>query len=449
MFKTIMWAITIVLVGLFVFDAVAGTHLLALGPEGVLVAPAAAALPEAISAELKRIGAEAKEKVEDLAKAFHDFKAEHGQQLEDVKKGNADALQALKVDRINSDIDRLQHAVDDANTRLAALQMGAGAVGGGPGADPEYTEAFRAHFRKGAVNAALNKGEDDEGGYLAPVEWDRTITDRLVILSDMRELATVQRVSGAGLTKLFNLGGTASGWVGETAARPQTGTGQFASLGFGWGEIYANPAATQQILDDAEINLEAWLATEVELEFAKQEGAAFFAGDGVNKPFGILTYVTGGANAAKHPFGAIKAVNSGAAAAITADGIIDLIYDLPSAYTANAKFALNRKTQGTIRKLKDGQDNYLWQPSYVAGQPATLAGFAIKEVAAIPDVAANATAALFGDFKQTYTVFDRVGVRVLRDPFTNKPYVQFYTTKRVGGGVHNPEPMRALKIAAA
>ena len=386
--------------------------------------------------------------VEALNKAFADFKAEHQTQLDEIKKGSEDAIRALQVDRVNDEVGRLQAALDTVNTQLAAFQMGGGA-GGDALADAEYTSAFRAHFRRGEVQAALNKGANDEGGYLTPVEWDRTITDRLVVLSDMRELATVQRVSGAGLTKLFNMGGTASGWVGEVAARSATATGTFASLGFGWGEIYANPAATQQILDDAEIDLEAWLAGEVELEFAKQEGSAFFAGDGTNKPFGILTYVTGAANAAKHPFGAIKVVNSGAAAAITADGIIDLIYDLPSAYTANAKFAMNRKTQGVVRKLKDGDNNYLWQPSYVAGQPATLAGFAIKEVAAVPDVAANAIAALFGDFKQTYTVFDRVGVRVLRDPFTNKPYVQFYTTKRVGGGVHNPEPMRALKVAAA
>ncbi|WP_164242349.1 phage major capsid protein [Stenotrophomonas maltophilia] len=386
--------------------------------------------------------------VEALNKAFADFRAEHSQQLEEVKKGNADALQALKVDNINAELGRLQAAVDAANTQLAAFQMGGGSAGSGV-ADAEYTESFRAHFRKGEVQAALNKGADNEGGYLAPVEWDRTITDRLVILSDMRQLATVQPCSGAGLTKLFNMGGTASGWVGEAAPRPQTGTAQFASLGFGWGEIYANPAATQQLLDDSEINLESWLAGEVETEFAKQEGTAFWSGDGANKPFGILTYVAGGANAAKHPFGAIKVVNSGAAAAITSDSIIDLIYDLPSAFTAGAKFAMNRKTQGAVRKLKDGQGNYLWQPSLVAGQPSTLAGFPVQDVAATPDVAANAIAMLFGDFKQTYTVYDRVGVRVLRDPYTNKPYVMFYTTKRVGGGVHNPEPMRALKIAAS
>lgn len=386
--------------------------------------------------------------VEALNKAFADFKAEHNQQLEEVKKGNADALQALKVDNINSEITRLQAAVDAANTQLAAIQMGGGAAGGDTLADAEYSGAFLAHFRKGEVQAAMNKGVADDGGYLAPVEWDRTITGRLVVLSDMRQLANVVPCSGTGLTKLYNMGGTASGWVGEEDARPATATGKLKQLGFGWGEVYANPGATQQLLDDSEIDLEAWLSGEVDTEFARQEGAGFFAGDGVNKPFGILTYVTGGANAAKHPFGAISAINSGAAATITADGLIDLVYDLPSAFTANARFAMNRKTMGAVRKLKDAEGNYLWQPSLIAGQPSTLLGFPVQDVAAIPDVAANAIAALFGDFKQTYTVYDRKGVRVLRDPFTNKPYVHFYTTKRVGGGVHNPEPMRALKIGA-
>ena len=384
--------------------------------------------------------------VEQLNKAFADFKDEHSKQLDEVKKGQHEALQALKVEKINADISRLQSAVDEANIKIASAQMGAGQ--GLQRRDAEYSDAFSAHFKKGDIQAALNKGAADEGGYLVPVEWDRTITDRLVLVSPMRQLAFVQPVSGGGLTKLFNMGGTASGWVGEAAPRPQSGTGTFASLGFGWGEIYANPAATQQILDDSAINLESWLAGEVETEFSKQEGLAFVSGDGANKPFGILSYVTGGANSAKHPLGAIKAVNSGAAAAITADGLIDLIYDLPSAFTGNARFSMNRKTQGTIRKLKDGQGNYLWQPSLIAGQPATLAGFPITEVPDMPDVVANAISILFGDFKRTYTVFDRVGVRVLRDPYTAKPHVLFYTTKRVGGGVHNPEPMRALKIAA-
>lgn len=416
----------------------------------IKIASAAASKPVprgliAVRADTPPGAAEVKAAVETLNKAFADFKAEHTKQLDEIKKGNADALQALKVDVVNADVSRLQKELDELNTKIVAAQMGGS--GGAVLKDKEYSEAFQAHFKKGEVQASLNKGADGEGGYLAPVEWDRTITDKLKLVSPMRALATVQPVSGAGLTKLFNLGGTASGWVGETAARPATNTGTFASLGFGWGEIYANPAATQQLLDDSAINLEAWLANEVEDEFAKQEGAACFAGDGANKPFGILTYVTGAANAAKHPFGAIKLVNSGAAAAISADGIIDLVYDLPSKFTANARFALNRKAEGAVRKLKDGQGNYLWQPTYVAGAPATLAGFPITEVPDMPDVAANSVPLLFGDFKRTYTIFDRVGVRVLRDPFTNKPFVQFYTTKRIGGGVHNPEPMRGMKVA--
>lgn len=389
---------------------------------------------------------EVKALVENLGKAFAAFKEEHTKQLEAVKSGLPSSDITAKVEKISGHLDTLQAAMDEANIKLAAAQLGG--LGGGQLKDREYSESFRAHFKKGDVQAALNKGADPEGGFLTPVEWDRTITDRLALVSPMRQLATVTPVGGTGLTKLYNMGGTASGWVGETDPRAQTGTGTFASLGFGWGEIYANPAASQQILDDSAIDLEAWLAGEVDAEFSKQESAAFFSGNGDKKPFGVLTYVTGGANAAKHPFGAIKTVNSGNAAALTADGIVDVVYDLPSAFTGNARWAMNRKTQGVVRKLKDGQGNYLWQPSYVAGQPSTLAGFPVTEVPDMPDVAANAIAAMFGDFKRTYTIYDRVGVRVLRDPFTAKPYVLFYTTKRVGGGVHNPEPMRALKVAA-
>ncbi|MDR6447478.1 HK97 family phage major capsid protein [Paraburkholderia terricola] len=383
--------------------------------------------------------------VDGVNRAFEQFKAEHTKQLDAVKAGLPASDITAKVEKISADLDSFQKALDDHSVKMAALQMGG--AGGKQLRDAEYTDAFRAHVKRGEINAALNKGADEQGGYLTPVEWDRTITNKLVLISPMRELCQVQSVSKAGFSKLFNLGGTASGWVGETDARPQTNTGTFASLAFGSGEIYANPAATQGILDDSEIDLETWLAGEVQTQFAKQEGLAFVSGDGSKKPTGILTYVAGAANAAAHPFGAIEVVNSGAAADITSDGIIDLIYDLPSAFTGNARFTMNRNTQRSVRKLKDGQGNYLWQPSYVAGQPATLAGYPVKEVPDMPDVAANSTPILFGDFQQTYLIVDRIGVRVLRDPYTAKPYVLFYTTKRVGGGLLNPEPMRAMKIA--
>lgn len=383
--------------------------------------------------------------VDALQGAFTQFKAEHTQQLAEIKAGRSGADQEAKLENINAAMSGLQKEVEDAHTKIAAAQHGA------PGAglrDKEYTDSFNAHMRKGDVQASLNKGTAEEGGYLTPVEWDRTITDKLRDESPMRELAQVQVTSKAGWSKLFNMGGTGSGWVGETDARPETATPVLAALGFGHGEIYANPAATQQLLDDSEINIESWLAAEVQAEFAEQEGIAFISGDGVKKPAGILTYVTGGANAAKHPFGAIKAINSGAAADISSDAVLDLIYGLPKKYRQNARFLTNNLTIAKLRKLKDGQGNYLWQPSAQAGQPATFHGYGLAEDENMPDVAANSLPILFGDFKRGYLIIDRMGVRVLRDPYTKKPYVLFYTTKRVGGGVQNPECLRALKVAA-
>ena len=389
--------------------------------------------------------AEVKALIDGLQQTFATFRAEHTKQLDEIKAGKSGADQEAKLEKINAMLDKLQRESEDAHTKIAASQMGAS----GPGLkDKEYSSAFNAHMRKGDVQAAMNKGTAEEGGYLTPVEWDRTITDKLRDESPMRELAQVQPTSKAGWKKLFNMGGTGSGWVGETDARPETATPTLAELGFGHGEIYANPAATQQLLDDAEINIESWLAAEVQAEFAEQEGAAFISGNGVNKPAGILTYINGGANAAKHPFGAIQVVNSGAAAAISSDSVLDLIYGLPKKYRQNSRFLTNNLTIAKVRKLKDGDGNYLWQPSAQAGQPATLHGYGIAEDENMPDVAANSTPVLFGDFKRGYLIIDRMGVRVLRDPYTKKPYVLFYTTKRVGGGVQNPECLRALKVAA-
>lgn len=385
--------------------------------------------------------------IEDLGKAFEAFKATHTQELQALKQGVGTADYQAKLDKINSALDQHTKEIEDAHTKLAASQQGAPNAGA---ADKEYTSAFRAHFARGDVQASLNKGQASEGGYLAPIEWDRTITDRLVQVSPIRGIASVQSISTAGYSKLFNNRGTTSGWVGETTARPQTNTPTFSPMTYKPGELYANPAATQQMLDDAEVNLEQWLAGEVETEFAYQEGIAFLTGTGANdRPNGLLTYVTGAANAAAHPWGDIKTVGSGAVGAITADALVDLIYELPEEYTANARFLMNRTTQGTVRKLKDGQGNYLWQPSYVAGQPATIAGYPVTTVAGMPNVAANSIPAMFGDFKRGYQIVDRTGVRVLRDPFTNKPFVQFYTTKRVGGGLLNPDVLKALKINAA
>lgn len=376
--------------------------------------------------------------------AFDEFKKTNDEKL---KAKADDSLVTEKLGKIDAALDNYQKVIDDLTAKAAA--QGQEAVVGDIMPDPEYVGAFKAHMRKGSVEAAMTKGVDADGGYLAPVEWDRTITGKLKTISPIRANARVMSITTAGFKKLFTDRAVGSGWVGESAARPATSTPTISSLDFPLGELYANPAISQQLLDDAAIDLEAWLADEVQTEFARQEGIAFLSGDGSNKPHGILTYVTGAANAARHPFGAIATIASGSAAALTSDGMIDLFYDLPEEFKANAKLYLSRNAQSAARKLKDGDGNYLWQPSYSQGQPATLGGEDVVTLSGMPNVAANNIVALYGDMDATYLVVDRIGIRVLRDPYTNKPFVHFYTTKRVGGGVYNPEPMRALKVAVA
>ncbi|WP_242533544.1 phage major capsid protein [Salipiger bermudensis] len=377
-------------------------------------------------------------------KAWKDTQAEKDQE---ISAKFDDVVTTEKFQRIDASVSDLQAAVDQANAQLAAIAM----QGGGPGqvADAEYTEAFRAHFTKGAVQAALNKGADDEGGFLAPTEWDRTITDALVEVSPMRQISSVQRISKNAFTKLFNLRGTGSGWVGEAAARPETNTPTFGDMTITPGEIYANPGATQGMLDDAEVDLEQWIAGEVETEFAKQEGLAFVSGNGTNKPAGFLSFATGGANAATNPLGAIEVLPAAATGAVTEDELLDLIYAVPSAYTAEARFTMNRTSMGLVRKLRDSDGRQLWQPSSQAGQPSQLLAYPLTELPDMPDMAASAMSIAFGNFRRGYLIVDRAGVRVLRDPFTAKPKVLFYTTKRVGGAVVDPQGLKVLQHAAS
>lgn len=409
------------------------------------------AMPRAVAA-MPRADAtgDPKAMIEQINAAVVEMRKVNDERLSKIES-KIDPLDVDQFGKISDAVSALEKTLDDHAKIIAAAKLNGngGVIGDLPASDPEYISAFKTHMRKGAdISAALTKGTDADGGFLAPIEWDRSITNKLKRISPIRQNAKIISISTAGFKKLFNDRAVGSGWVGETAARPATSTPQIASLDFTPGELYANPAASQQMLDDAAVDLEAWLAGEIDTEFARQEGIAFLSGDGTNKPYGILTYVTAAANAARHPWGAIPVINSGSAAAMTGDGLINLMYDLPSEFAGNAKLYLNRLSLREIRKLKDGQGNYLWQPTYAAGEPATVNSAPIVEVPDMPVIAANNIAALYGDMESTYLVIDRVGTRVLRDPFTNKPFVHFYTTKRVGGGVYNPEPMRALRIAA-
>jgi HK97 family phage major capsid protein len=251
--------------------------------------------------------------------------------------------------------------------------------------------------------------------------------------------------------KPFMTSGPAVGWVGETDARTQTTSPVLDSLSFPAMELYAMPAAPATLLEDSAVNLDQWLASEVDQAFAVQEGTAFVTGDGTNKPKGFLSYTTI-ANAS-WVWGDIGTIATGAAGAFPStnpsDVLVDLIYALKAGYRQNAVFVMNRKTQAQVRKFKDGQGNYLWQPPAQADGHATLMTFPIIEAEDMPDVAANSLSVAFGDFGRGYLVVDRQGVTVLRDPFTAKPYVLFYTTKRVGGGVQDFDAIKLLKFAAS
>jgi HK97 family phage major capsid protein len=426
-------------------------HTSAAGQRGILFARAQGNGPDAVLTQ--------------LGQAFEEFKRAHAEELAGIKAQYADVVTTEKLERINAQVGELQAALDQQAIRAAARDHGPGAPAVMSEADRAYAQAFdgfvrgrldenavKAAMRVQGVSAAYSVGSDSDGGYTAPVEWDRTITDRLVQVSPMRQFATVQSVTGRGFKRLYNIGGTASGWVGETATRPETNSSQLADYAFAFGEIYAQPAATNQILEDSAINIAAWLASEVNTEFARQEGIAFISGDGVNKPTGLLNY-DAAAEAARpvaqrHPLGAVEEVRTGAAAALTADGLIDLTTSLPAERRAGAALYANRLTYRAIRKLKDGDGNYLWQPSFQAGQPATLNGEPVFELSGLPNVAANAIPVVYGNLAEAYRIFDRVGISVLRDAYTRKPYVLFYTTKRVGGGLWNPEWIRYHRVAA-
>lgn len=409
---------------------------------------------------------------EDLNKDWSAFKASMEDKDKEVAKRFDDVVTTEKLSRIEASIGetnaKYEAEIDKLNAKLAAVSVNP-TDDGLSDAEREYKATFENWFRTGdgesQVKAALRSGEiraageyatgdDERGGYTAPIEWDRSITDKRVEISPMRRFASVQTVTGQGFKRLYNLHGTASAWVGETANRPQTAGSVLAEYAFSFGEIYAMPAATQRILEDSEISIEQWLAGEVNTEFARQEGIAFVNGDGTNKPKGILRYDATAEGlldpSLRHPLGPIAEVATGSAAALSADGLIDLVYDLPEDRSQGAALFANRKTQAIIRKMKDGDDNnYLWQPPFQAGQPAQVLGQPIHELAGLPDVAAGTIPVLFGNMAETYRIFDRVGMSVLRDPYTNKPYVLFYTRKRVGGGLWNPEWMRYHRVGVA
>lgn len=419
---------------------------------------AASVAPEIKAPEVKGVPETVTAAFDEFMEAFEAFKDVNDRRLGEIEqKLTADVVTRDKVDRINRAMDDQKKVLEQLVLKKVPPQLGRG--GDELSAEAvEHKAVFDAYIRRGEEGGlreleakALSSGSGTDGGYLVPPETDTEIGRRISVVSPMRALSTVRTVSSAVLKKPFATTGLATGWMAETAARPQTNTPQLAQLSFPTMELYAMPAATQALLDDAAVDIESWIAGEVDIVFAEQEGDAFIRGDGVNKPKGFLSYPTVADSA--WSWGNIGHVASGAAGAWQptdpSDTLIELVYALKAGHRQNGTFMMNRRTQADIRKFKDADGNYLWRPPAAAGQPPSLMGFPIAEAEEMPDVAANSLSVAFGDFRSGYLVVDRAGVRILRDPYSAKPYVLFYTTKRVGGGVQNFEAIKVVKFAAS
>jgi len=371
-----------------------------------------------------------------------------------------------RLDAVEASIGAISSHLDETNGLVAALRI----TGGDSGSDSSPAERRRAlnafgSFVKtgdvGAMNqlmpqaAAGSTDSDPGGGYTVLPEVGSTILERQLNVNALRQLARVQPTKASEYQELVDAGGAGAEWVGERQVRPETSANQYRLLTFPTHEIYANPALTQKLLDDSSLDLANFLTTQLARDFDQKEAAAFVSGDGINKPRGFLSYDQV-ANAnwvwGKHGY-----IASGVAAALSdsthngGDALIEVVYGLRAPYRSNASWLMNSKTAGVVRKLKTSDDlkQYLWINSMVAGQPATLLGYPVAIDENMPDIGAGEFPIAFGDFKRGYLIVDRIGMRVLRDAYTNKPYIHFYTTKRIGAGCLDFEAIKLLKIAAS
>ena len=405
---------------------------------------------------------ELKKTIETLGKTVADFQAQHTAELKEIKeKDHADPLLAANVEKLNTqitEISALKRDLEALETKVARGDFEGGGTAETDKVKAEHSKAFEAYFRKGGesrleavrdlqVQAGLSTLSDPDGAYtVVPPEFDKAIDKVAGVASVMRRLATVRQIGSNTYKKIVNTGGSTGGWVAEKETRTETDTSVLKEIVINTKEIYAMPGSTQIALDDSYMNIASWLADEVSITFAEEEGEAHITGDGVAKPHGIAGY-TMVANAS-YEFGKVGYVTSGHATLLkTYDALIDLQHALKPIYRNGASFLTNDTTCASLRKIKNGNGDYIWQQSLVVGKPDSLLGKPVEYDDNIADIGADAYPLFFGNFKRAYLIVDRMGTRILRDPYTSKGNVLFYTTKRVGGGIVMFEALKALKIA--
>ena len=324
--------------------------------------------------------------------------------------------------------------------------------------DLPHKKAFSAYVRTGDDDALRHMGVEEkalnvsiaaEGGYLADPRTADTIQGVLRGASSIRAIANVVQVEASAYDVLIDHSDLGSGWATETAGVTETATPLIEKITIPLHELSALPKASQRLLDDSAFDIEGWLAQRIGDKFARAEGAAFIAGDGLDKPTGFLTYPTIANDS--WSWGRLGYVATGAAgdfsATEPADAVVDLVYALPAQYRSHATFVMNSKTAGAVRKMKDADGRFLWSDGLAAAEPARLMGYPVLIAEDMPDIAPDATAIAFGDFGAGYTIAERPDLRILRDPFSAKPHVLFYATKRIGGDVSDFAAIKLLKFA--
>ena len=355
-----------------------------------------------------------------------------------------------------ADIQQRLQQQDDKMTKMERKTMGAKrpVLSQGAEHDAPHQKAFGAYLRSGDDDGlrglelegkALSSAVAAEGGYLVDPQTSASIQGVLSSTASVRAIANVVQVEATSYDVLVDHTDIGHGWASETADATETSTPSIDRISIALHELNALPKASQRLLDDSAFDIEAWLAGRIADKFARAEAAAFVAGDGVDKPTGFLTHPT--VDNSGWSWGNLGYVATGADGGFNgADAIVDLAYALGAQYRANATFVMNSKTAGTVRKLKDADGRFLWSDGLAAGEPARLLGYPVLIAEDMPDIASDATAIAFGDFASGYTVAERPDLRVLRDPFSAKPHVLFYATKRVGGDVSDFAAIKLLKF---
>jgi|TARA_B110000908_G_scaffold171883_1_gene236351 HK97 family phage major capsid protein len=299
---------------------------------------------------------------------------------------------------------------------------------------------------------------DAQGGFALPTEVASNIIQLQHESSPIRQLVGGISTSTTDYSQLVSIGGSASGWVGETAARPNTGSPELAKISAVFGEVYASPKAYQHVLEDSFFNVEAWLAGEVAREFSEQENSAFLNGNGTNKPVGILNgldttaaYIAGDATRA---FGKYQVIKSGVATNLgaTSDAVINLlrsvVLNTKTGYLGNAKWMMSRATHNVLVDLKTTDGEYFLQRDITVAAAGRIFGYEIVINEDMAEIGAGNMPIVFGDFAAGYQVVDRVGVSMLRDPYSAHGAISFYTRKRVGSMLLNTEALKVVAIAA-